>query len=200
MKILRKSSEDEMISEYLKAEYTSARFSEKIKETIKTLSLNEKIILTPDLQNADENKQRKETLALARGYGVNQKMFERFPQITQWLLCSFSQDDLKNIRYIDYSYWNVLSGGTRLPIDAVKTINEKKFIYGQNNDAFIQAALHIKNGGTFPKMFFVTADFEKYVIAEGHLRMTGYAISPENFNDIEAIVGKCDAEKLKNWM
>lgn len=200
MKILRQSSEDEMISEYLKAEYSSSRFSENIQEAMQKLSICEKIILSPNLQNVSENRQRRELLGAFRGYGLNQSMFERFPDVTDWFLCSFSEEDIGKIRYIDYSYWNELSGGTKLPIDAVRTIHEGISIYGQGNEGFINAASYIRNGGVFNKMFFLTADFEKYVIVEGHMRMTAYAIEPDYFNNIEVIVGKCDSDELKNWM
>lgn len=200
MKILRQSSENEMILEYLKAEYSSDRFSEKIRETMKKLSINEKIVLSADLQNASENRQRKDLLGSVRGYGLRQGMFERFPNVTEWHLCSFSEEDLGKIRYIDYSYWNELSGGTHLPIDAARTIRKGISIYGQSNDGFINAASYTTSGGVFPKMFFLTADFENYVIVEGHQRMTAYAIAPEYFNNIEVIVGKCDGNELKGWM
>ena len=200
MKIIRQSSEDEMISEYLKAEYSSSRFSENIQEAMQKISISEIIILSPDLQNISENRLRRELLGAFRGYGLNQSMFERFPDITDWFLCSFSKEDIDKIRYIDYSYWNELSGGTKLPIDAVRTIHEGISIYGQSNEGFINAASYIRNGGVFNKMFFLTGDFEKYVIVEGHMRMTAYAIEPDYFNDIEVIVGKCDGNELKNWM
>lgn len=200
MEILRQSSEDEMISEYLKAEYSSNRFSEDIQEAMQKLSLSENIVLSPDLHNISENTQRRALLGTFRGYGLNQSMFERFPNVTDWFLCSFSKEDLEKIRYIDYSYWNELSGGTKLPIDAVRTIHKGVLIYGQSNEGFINAASYIRNGGAFSKMFFLTADFEKYVIVEGHQRMTAYAIEPDYFNNIEVVVGKCDSNELNNWM
>ena len=49
-------------------------------------------------------------------------------------------------------------------------------------------------------MFFLTADFEDFVIVEGHLRMTAYALAPEHFQDISVIVGKCAGEELEGWM
>ena len=200
MKILRQSSEDEMISEYLKAEYSSSRFSENIQEAMQKLSISENIILSPDLQNISENMQRRELLGVFRGYGLNQSMFERFPNVTDWFLCSFSKEDLGKIRYIDYSYWNELSEGTKLPINAVRTIHEGISVYGQSNEGFINAASYIRNGGVFNKMFFLTGDFENYVIVEGHMRMTAYAIEPDFFSNIEVIVGKCASNELEKWM
>ena len=53
---------------------------------------------------------------------------------------------------------------------------------------------------SFPKLFFLTSDYENFVIVEGHFRMTAYALVPESFNDVEVIVGKCDRAELNLWM
>lgn len=200
MNYLRDSSEDEMISEFLRAEYLSERFSEQIKTEMSKLLIDERMVLSADIESAKENARRKKLLSEFRGYGLNQDMFERFPMITTWSLCSFTRDDLEQIRYIDYSYWNELSDGTHLPIVAAETIRKGVSIYGQDNDGFLRAAEYIRNGGTFPRMFFLTSDFEKFVIVEGHLRMTAYALAPEYFNHVEVIVGKCNRAELGNWM
>ena len=200
MNYICESSEDEMISEYLRAEYLSERFSGQIKNAMSQLLISEHMILEADIESADENAKRKKLLGKFRGYGLNREMFERFPVITAWSLCSFTGDDLGKIRYIDYSYWNELSDGTHLPIVAAETIRKGVSIYGQDNDGFLRAAEYIRNGGTFPKMFFLTSDFENFVIVEGHLRMTAYALAPEYFNHVEVIVGKCDGDELGNWM
>lgn len=200
MNYLRESSEDEMISEFLKAEYLSERFSEQIKSEMSQLLIAEHVILEADIESANENAQRKKLLSEFRGYGLNQEMFERFPAVTAWNLCSFSSDDLERIRYIDYSYWNELSAGTHLPMAAAETIRKGIIIYGQDNDGFLRATEYIRSGGTFPRMFFLTSDFDKFVIVEGHLRMTAYALAPECFNQVEVIVGKCDGDELSNWM
>lgn len=197
---VRESSEDEMISEFLRAEYLSERFSEQIKTEMSKLLIDERIILAADIESDDENAKRKKLLSEFRGYGLNQEMFERFPTVTAWSLCSFTKDDLEKIRYIDYSYWNELSAGTHLPMAATETIRKGVSIYGQDNSGFLRAAEYIRGGGTFSKMFFLTSDFENFVIVEGHLRMTAYALVPECFNQVEAIVGKCSADELSNWM
>ena len=105
-------TEDEMIWEYLRAEYTSDRFSEKLKGVMEAMSLDKRIILAPDFEKEEEVAQRRALLGEYRGYGQNRDMFEHFPSHIEWSVCSFQQEDLKNIRYIDYSYWNELSKGT----------------------------------------------------------------------------------------
>lgn len=64
----------------------------------------------------------------------------------------------------------------------------------------MHAAEYIKNGGTFPRLFFLTADYENFMIVEGHQRMTAYALVPECFENVEVIVGKCSEEELGKWM
>lgn len=200
MKFLSKSSENEMILEYLKAECVSERFSTQVKEQMEKIGFDESLIFSADLQNEVDNVKRKKLIAEFRGYGVGRKMFENFPTEIEWNLCCFSSPDLKRIRYIDYSYWNELSMGTHNPLVAAETIKSGKMIYGLSNDDFLHAAEYIRNGGKFPKLFFLTSDFEKFVIVEGHLRMTAYALVPEYFENVKAIVGKCSSEELNKWM
>lgn len=56
--------------------------------------------------------------------------------IKQWRLCSFDQEDLRKIRYINYSYWNDLSRGTHLPVEATKTIRNGIAINNQGNEVY----------------------------------------------------------------
>lgn len=201
MKILRESSENEMILEFLKAESTSERFSEKLEKAMVDLGFDEEIITKADLQSNLQNVQRKKLLGVFRGYGEGRELFERFPtRFTEWSLCSFSASDLEKIRYIDYSYWNELSVGTRKPLAAAETIRRGVRIFEVSNEGFLRAAEYIKDGGTFPKPFFITADYETFVIVEGHQRMTAYALVPKYFDKVEVIVGKCSKEELRLWM
>lgn len=200
MEILRKSSEDEMILEFLKAESTSVRFCEQLTESMERLGLTQTLITEANLEDREENEKRKKLLGNFRGYGENRELFERFPKVSEWNLCKFSGKDLENIRYIDYCYWNELSAGTGRPLDATDTIRKDIRIYDVSNEGFLRAAEYIKSGGTFPRLFFLTADYEEFVIVEGHQRMTAYALVPECFKDVEVIVGKCDLEELESWM
>lgn len=69
-----------MISEFLRAEYLSERFSEQIKTEMSKLLIDEHIILSADIENADENATRKlkDFPRLLRGaYAVLQEMIWR---------------------------------------------------------------------------------------------------------------------------
>jgi hypothetical protein len=165
------------------------------------LGFEEELITKADLQSELQNVQRKKLLGVFRGYGEGRELFEHFPtQFTEWNLCSFSTSDLEKIRYIDYSYWNELSVGTGKPLAAAETVRKGIRIFDVSNDRFLRAAEYITDGGTFPKLFFVTSDYESFVIVEGHLRMTAYALVPKYLDQVEVIVGKCDRDELKLWM
>lgn len=200
MNILRTSSEDEMILEFLKTEYHSERFFEQIKKVMGELLLDESIIVSADLSRADENIARKKLLGEFRGYGFNRELFENFPDEIGWSLCNFEGGDLNNIRYIDYCYWNELSKGTRSPLTAAQTIRDGIEIYNQSNAGFVKAAEFIKSGGKFPRPILLTSDLEHFVIVEGHFRMTAFALVPEHFKNVECFVGTCSGDELKKWM
>ncbi len=200
MEILCESSEDEMILEFLKAESTSERFSETLAASMERLGMTEKLITNADLCVDAENRQRKKLWGDSRGYGENRELFERFPKVSEWTLCRFFGNDLEHIRYIDYSYWNELSNGTGKPLVAAETIRHGTEIFGVSNEEFLRAAEYIQRGGSFPRLFFLTADYVNFVIVEGHQRVTAYALALECFKDVEVIVGKCDAEALEKWM
>lgn len=199
MRILRNSSEAEMIHEFLRTEFFSNRFSEQLKKAMSALSMNEQLILSANLGNEDENALRKELLGEFRGYGRNKELFENFPSQIEWVVCSFSEEDLTKIRYIDYSYWNELSAGTRSPLTAAKTVRKGVTIYGQSTEGFLHTAKYIENGGSFQNMIFLTADFKSFVIVEGHHRMTAYALTPKHFDNIRCIVGKCSQSDWDAW-
>lgn len=189
-----------MIIEFLKAEYRSDRFSEQIREELRKLRLEECLLSEANVENSMENEERRRLLGEFRGYGRNRGLFENFPTVMKWQLCRFDGEDLEKIRYIDYSYWNELSGGTHEPLMAAEAIRGGVTVYDQSNDGFLQAAEYIKRGGKFSKLIFLTSDFEHFVIVEGHLRMTAYALFPEGFREVEAIVGICEAAALRCWM
>ena len=55
MKIIRNSSEDEMLLEYLKSEINSKRFGERLKKTLNELNISKDILLNGNLENKYEN-------------------------------------------------------------------------------------------------------------------------------------------------
>jgi len=199
MKFLRKSTEDEIVLNFLTGELASSRFSKDLLQTLHALNAKETIITNANLNNKEENLLRKEILGLFRGYNKNKDLFENFPNITEYSLCQFSENDLNNIFYINYSYWNELSNNTSSPLEATKNILKGKTIYNVSNEPFINGANLLDNGKVFLPMIFLTHDNKNFIVLEGHSRITIYALRTNKFNNINCFVLKCKKEELEKW-
>lgn len=171
-----KISEDEMILEWLKGELHSVRFSDRLRERMHDLKLTESIISKANLQNPHENALRKELMEF-RGYNSKTELFEGFPDIHDWQIIQMPKSDaLNKVHYINYSYWNELTGNSRLPMRAAKIINEGLEIFGVSNAGFLNIANKIKQGFDFPPIIIV-GDDHKMIVLEGHARLTGFALA-----------------------
>ena len=94
MKLIKNSSEDEMILEFLKGEYNSVRFNKKLVDVLDKLNLNSKIIEEGKLE-LDENNVRKEIMKLFRGY-PDSELFNNFPRNITWKFVEFEEGDIDN--------------------------------------------------------------------------------------------------------
>ncbi|KKP69200.1 MAG: hypothetical protein UR66_C0001G0082 [Candidatus Moranbacteria bacterium GW2011_GWE1_35_17] len=191
MNLTGKISENEMIAEFLKAEYSSERFNSRLKSLLDKYSADHKLITEPNLKNKDDNIFRKTLLGEYRGYGRNQELFENFPNDVQWHIALLTPEELKQAKYIAYDYWKELTDGSRLAIDAVKNIQAGKEIFNQSNERFLSVAEAIKNGVKFPRLIFLASDKDSSVVVlEGHLRLTAFLLEPEFIpKNLEVIVG-----------
>lgn len=103
----------------------------------------------------------------------------------------FTREEVRRIRYIDYSYWVELSGGSRLAADAALNIRRGVTAFGQSNDRFFEAAASLRSGGRFPPLIVVSKDrTSRIVVLEDHVRLTAYLLEPELMpKEIEALIG-----------
>jgi hypothetical protein len=186
MQFLEKSSSQEMVAEWLKAEMWSKRFSKPLKQILRKFKQGQAIINDPKLDNKRENILRKKIL-----FTYRKEMLRGFPKNIIWQKVTVNINDLKKIKYINYSYWNELSGGTRLPEDAIANINRNKTVFGVSNRQFNEAARHIAKHGFFPKLILIsTQPGAPVVVLEGHIRLTAYLMEPQGIpNKMIAIIG-----------
>lgn len=194
---VRESNESEVILEFLKGEIKSNRFSENLDSVLKELNVDKDIILSGDINNKEENIKRLEVMHRFRGY-PDEDMFKNFPKIQRWDFCAFTKEDLYNCYFIDYDYWNELSSNTSLPKEAAKNILKGIEIYDVPNEQYIKARKFLDEGGEFPPVIVITSNEKKYLIIEGHLRMTAYALS-EKFFDAKVFVGYTTNEEMKKY-
>ncbi len=128
MELLSQIPESAMVATYLKAELASERFAGELKNAMQRQNTSERVIVEPDLQNDQENELRANILGDYRGYKQNREMFTDFPDNLFWYDSQLSRDEISNLHYVDYSYWNELSDHTHLVKDAVKNIQQGKII------------------------------------------------------------------------
>lgn len=193
---IRESNEAEVILEFLKGEINSNRFSENLNNVLKELNVDKSIIISGDINNKEENLKRLKIMHRFRGY-PNEDMFNNFPNINKWELYELEKEDLSHCYFIDYDYWNELSSNSSLPEVAAHNILKGVEVYDVSNEQYINAKKFLENGGKFPPVILITCNEEKYLIIEGHLRITAYALVGE-FSKAYAFVGKCnEADMLK---
>ena len=195
MKLIRKTNEAEMILEFLKGELNSKRFNEDLNNAINELGLDSSIILNGNIEDEQENNDRLKIMKKFRGY-PDEELFERFPNIEEWKFLELNESDIDNIYYIDYDYWNELSNGTSKPVEAAKVIKSGKEIYEVSNQPFLDGVEYNKTN-KFPPVILITCNNEKYLIIEGHSRMTVYGFNSNKLNGTYAYVGYTTEEEMK---
>ncbi|MDD4772207.1 MAG: hypothetical protein PHZ09_01190 [Eubacteriales bacterium] len=201
MKNYRVSGENEMILVFLRSELSSSRFSAKLTEHLCHIGLsNLSVIEKADLISETENTLRKKILGEYRGWNQNREMFEGFPVIDGWRKAVCQRGDLAKIKYINYSYWNELSGQTSSPGAAAEAMKNNGIVFDVPNDAFISGVEYLKRGGKFlPVILITNRDEERYIIIEGHSHISAYALEPECFDGTECIIGYCGRSALVEW-
>lgn len=99
LRTLRRVSENEVISEFLKNDFESPEF-EGYREALDTLVTN------PDLNNAAENVRRRALLFLRHG-----ALWRELPVSTEWFEVQLRTPDLERIRVFPRAQWRKLARG-----------------------------------------------------------------------------------------
>ena len=198
MKIIRESSEAEMLLEYLKSEINSKRFSERLEKTLAELNISKDIILNANLENKYENEQRKLIMEKFRGYPT-EDIFERFPKELKWFYVEFEVGDIDKIFYLNWEYWNEISNGTSKPTEASKNIYNGVEIFNVSNQPYFKGLEYLENNNKFNPIVAITCNGEKFVLIEGHSRMTVYGMKPELFSGTFGYVGFCSIEDMRKY-
>jgi hypothetical protein len=191
MRILGESSEAEMIACFLRGELTSIRFGPGLRAALSAAGLTDRLLTDADLSDETENRARRNLLGTTRGYGQNRDVFDESfpaPADVHWTRAELNPAELAQVRYIEYSYWNELSGGTRLPIDAARRVRQGARAFDISNQRFLAAARAVARGERFPPLILVGQNYADLVCLEGHLRLTGYALAGFP-TDVECLIG-----------
>src|SRR5215467_1224647 len=108
-------SDNEMISEFLRAEIDSPLREKGIMERLSYHRRDRTLIDMPNIADANENAIRRDILNYTRGY-PRCLLFRGFPLDVSWRKFILESDDLTKMRYINDvgggRHWINLSGGT----------------------------------------------------------------------------------------
>ncbi|MGI6423524.1 MAG: hypothetical protein ACOX0X_02840 [Candidatus Dojkabacteria bacterium] len=195
---LKPISEDEVVSIFLKGELKSKRFSKDIEKALKKVNTTISIIQNPKIDNPQENKLRIDILEETRGYSSRKGLFEGFPKDIKWYRTYVSREFLLNkVFYINYDYWIELTNGSRLPKDAIEKIQKNDKVFNISYENLLEASEYLKKNRLFDEIILVS-DKKKFVVLEGHLRLTVYALNKEILpKQISVIIGISD--NMREW-
>jgi hypothetical protein len=178
VEIVGASSEDEMIACFLRGELASERFGPAVRQALAAAGLPAQLVTNADLTDETGNHARRELLGATRGYGQNRDLFdEDFPVTTSWSWAVLTPGELARVRYVHDDYWNELSGGSRLALDAAERIRAGRRAFDVPNDRFIAAQRALARGEEFPPLVLVGTRPESLVCLEGNLRLTAWALA-----------------------
>ena len=200
MQVVADATEAQMVSLFLASELHSVRWRDSLLSVLAAAGASTDLIESPDTSSAEENRVRAAVLARYRGYREDRELFEGYPAEVRWFRAELDAEDIVRLKYIDYSYWNELSRGTRRPADAAATIRDGTEIFDVPNDQYFDGLRIIRDGGTFPPLILVSSSEEcDLVILEGHGRATVYALAGGEINGpVKAMVGLHDA--FRAWL
>ena len=186
-----------MVAIFLRGELGSSRFDDAVGRALARAGAADDVVTAPDLSDAAENVLRRQLLTDTRAYGTRDGVFGGFPDDVHWDRVLLAREELPGIRYIDWSYWNELSGGTRSPVDAARRIRDGVEPFGVPSDGFLAAAERVSEA--WPPLIVCTAGGdEPLVLLEGHLRLTAYVLAGGDAPaEIEALLGT--SPRMHSW-
>lgn len=191
MRRLRGSSEAEMVALFLRTELSSDRFGAELRALLERDGVPERVLTAPTLDDDVENQVRLRLLTEHRGYGTRTGLFDGFPDDVGWQWMTITPAELAEVRFIDYSYWVELSGGSRLAVDAVPRVRAGLAPFGFPCDWLLGVGQEAAAGARFPPLILVTTGPRgAVVVLEGHARLVGLMLARDCLPpQVEVLVG-----------
>jgi hypothetical protein len=161
----RAASEEEMILEFLKAEYRRP------------------LIDDADLSDAQQNAQRAQMLDQRRGYTSRRYIFTNFPRDVHWRCSTLMSKDFEHLRYVNSSPWRPLAGADLRVVDGADRIKQNSFNRAIPDIEMlvskIRSIARSINEGRDPGAALILAEVGdgRMVLLEGNHRATAYVIA-----------------------
>jgi hypothetical protein len=196
VRILGPVAEDEVVATFLRGELESERFGAPIRAALERDGVPPLVVTRPDVSNAGDNAYRRELLGEVRGWGRDERMFRNFPGDVAWSRAALTREEVASILYIDWHWWRRVTGGSRRPADAARTLRRAS----PSDVAWHEpVARRLASGPPLPELIVVRIrEGERLVVLEGHVRLTAFALFPEALQDtLEVLLG--ESAGLVRW-
>lgn len=198
MRVVRAASEAEVLGAFLRGELDSPRWGKRLLELLAEDDVDESILRTPRLDDADECAYREALLDRHRAWLRREGLFKGFPERVEWSRVALVPDEVLAIRYINWDWWLRISDSTRRPVEAAARIRRGDVpgITAQEHEP-IAARLRTAE----PPVELVAVALpggSRLVAVEGHVRLTAYALYPQYLPaELEIFLGT--AEDMDRW-
>ncbi len=171
MKKLRRVTEAEVISEFLRNEFYQEEFHHDREQF-------EDLVLSADLCDEDANLLRRALLFRRRGH-----MWREIPDDTSWWQVEIEPEDLDRVRVFPRAQWRKVANGSFLLKDITQRLRRKRF-YGKTKDFVtrIQALSYkLRDSDDQSSVVLIGLDDSQPVtVLEGNHRLTAALLaSPE---------------------
>jgi hypothetical protein len=198
MRLLRESSEAEVVATFLRAELDSSRYGDTVRALLGEAGETEDLLRRPMVADQRENDVREELLDRYRGWLRREGLFGGFPENVDWSLAALTREEMLSILYIDWDWWLRISGGTRRPVDAAARIRAGE-IPGSTVEEHNPIAARLSSVDPPPELIVVAPPhLSRLVLLEGHFRLTAYALFPEYLpGELAVFLGVSD--DIERW-
>jgi hypothetical protein len=198
MRILRDSSEAEVVATFLRAELDSPRHGQTLRALLREAREDESVLSAPNVGDPREDELRATILDRHRSWLRREGLFDGFPEQVDWSRVALSPEEVLAILYINWDSWLRVSGGTRLPLDAAARIRGNE-IAGSTAEEHEPIAARLSSSEPPPELIVVARpDHSRLVLVEGHVRLTAYALYPDYLPaELDAFLGVSD--EMGEW-
>lgn len=198
MRILRAASEAEVLAAFLRGELNSPRWRTGLLGLLAEDRVDESVLRTPDLADADQCAYREALLDRHRAWLRREGLFQGFPERVEWTRVALVPDEVLAIRYINWDWWLRISDGTRRPLVAAARIRRGE-VAGVTAEEHERIAARLDTTEPPAELIAVALPGgSRLVVLEGHVRLTAYALYPRHLPaELEIFLGT--AEDMDRW-
>jgi hypothetical protein len=173
-----------MVATFLRGELDSPRFAADLRAELAARGLDRTLIDAPDLADPVANARREAVLLGYRPWVVQ----DAGGRSWQWV--ELTAEDVADLHYLTYSYWDELSDGTHVVRDGARNVRAGKVVFEVPNDRFWTVAGLIDAGRPMPPLIIAGgAPGTPHTLVEGHLRATGHLLAQRPPRVLKALFG-----------